>query len=177
VKLPEEMLTERLRLRPPSSDDAESIFSRYARDPEVCRYMLWPAHRSVNDTYAWLNSIGGEGPAVRLLFDRASGELLGSIGGKADGTRVEFGYCLARDAWGSGLATEAARAFVAAVLQNESIWRIQAFCDVENRASARVLEKTGFTLEGTLRRYMVMPNLSDAPRDMLCYAKVRAEPV
>jgi RimJ/RimL family protein N-acetyltransferase len=55
-----------------------------------------------------------------------------------------------------------------------TIWRIQAFCDVENRASARVLEKAGLTFEGTLRRYMVLPNLSDAPRDMLCYAKVRA---
>jgi [ribosomal protein S5]-alanine N-acetyltransferase len=36
-----------------------------------------------------------------------------------------------------------------------------------------VLEKTGLTLEGILRRYLVFPNLGDAPRDVFCYAKVR----
>ena len=59
-------------------------------------------------------------------------------------------------------------------MANPSIWRVQAFCDVENRASVRVLEKSGLTLEGTLRRYMVLPNLGDIPRDLCCYAKVRA---
>jgi RimJ/RimL family protein N-acetyltransferase len=44
---------------------------------------------------------------------------------------------------------------------------------VENRASARVLEKAGLQLEGTLRRYLVLPSLGYAPRDMLCYATVR----
>ena len=47
-------------------------------------------------------------------------------------------------------------------MNEPAIWRVQAFCDVENRASARVLEKAGLTLEGTLRRYMVLPNLGDA---------------
>jgi RimJ/RimL family protein N-acetyltransferase len=60
-------------------------------------------------------------------------------------------------------------------MEDASIWRVQAFCDLANRASARVLEKAGLTLEGTLRRYMVMPNLSAAPRDMLCYSKVRED--
>jgi [ribosomal protein S5]-alanine N-acetyltransferase len=59
------------------------------------------------------------------------------------------------------------------VLDRPDIWRLQAFCDLENRASARVLEKAGLTLEGILRRYMVFPNLGDVPRDVYCYAKVR----
>jgi RimJ/RimL family protein N-acetyltransferase len=50
---------------------------------------------------------------------------------------------------------------------------VQAFCDLENRASARVLEKCDLKLEGTLRRYMVLPNLGAAPRDVFCYATVR----
>ena len=74
-----------------------------------------------------------------------------------------FGYCLARDTWGHGIATEAARAFVASVLENPAICRIQAYCDVENRASARVLEKVGLELEGTLRQYLVLPNLGESP--------------
>jgi RimJ/RimL family protein N-acetyltransferase len=173
VNLPEELLTQRLRLRPPTKADARLIFERYGSDPEVCRYMSWRPHRSLDDALAFLKRASDEGRAVRLIFLRDTGQLVGSVGGRPDGHRVEFGYCVARDSWGQGIATEAARAFVAAVLEDPMIQRVQAFCDVENLASARVLEKTGLTLEGTLRQYMMMPNISDSPRDMLCYAKVR----
>src|SRR5688572_16063721 len=70
-------------------------------------------------------------------------------------------------------ATEATRAFLDSVMAEPTNWRIQAFCDVENTASARVLEKIGLTFEGTLRRYMVLPNLGEVPRDVHCYAKVK----
>jgi RimJ/RimL family protein N-acetyltransferase len=108
-----------------------------------------------------------------LIFSSESGELLGSVGGAIEKHRMQFGYCLARDAWGKGFATEAARAFLAAAFELPNLWRIQAFCDLENPASARVLEKAGLKREGILRRYMVMPNLGDVPRDLYCYAKVR----
>ena len=71
------------------------------------------------------------------------------------------------------MSRKAAAAFVDAVMAQPMIWRIQAFCDVENVASARVLQKIGLTFEGTLRRYMVLPNLGDVPRDVRCYARVR----
>ena len=86
---------------------------------------------------------------------------------------MQFGYCLARDAWGRGFATEAATAFVAQAAVRPDLWRIQAYCDTENNASARVLEKAGLKLEGTLRRYLVLPNLGPDPRDVFMYAKVR----
>jgi RimJ/RimL family protein N-acetyltransferase len=180
MKLPECLLTERLRLRPPTEADAEQMFARYAQDAEVCRYMNWTPHQSIDDTREYLrrivkaNDVGSS--ADYLIFSRASCELIGSVGGRLIDTQptlMQFGYCLARDGWGHGLATEAARAFGGAVMGEPTIWRLQAFCDVENRASARVLEKAGLAFEGTLRRYMVLPNLGDAPRDMLCYAKVR----
>jgi RimJ/RimL family protein N-acetyltransferase len=181
MKLPDEILTERLKLRPPTAADADRIFARYAQDERVCRYMSWTPHLAISDTRAYLERVVTENSqgssAGYLIFLREAGELLGSIGGAVQGTRVQFGYCLARDAWGHGYATEAARAFVTAAMSDPSIWRIQAFCDIQNRPSARVLEKIGLTLEGTFRRYMVLPNLGDAPRDMFCYAKVRNEPL
>ena len=67
--------------------------------------------------------------------------------------------------WGAGL--------VAVWLAEPTIWRVQAYCDLENAASARVLEKAGLTREGILRRYIVTPNLSDEPRDVYVYARVR----
>lgn len=175
--LPPELVTSRLRMRPPTESDAERIFARYGQDPHVSRYMSWTPHRSIDDTREFLWRIVGDNEqgtsAGYLIFSRGSDELLGSVGGGIQGPRMQFGYCLARDAWGQGFATEAVREFVAAATAQPSIWRVQAFCDVENRASARVLEKAGLTLEGTLRRYMVLPNMGGEPRDMLCYAVVR----
>jgi RimJ/RimL family protein N-acetyltransferase len=177
MAFPIEILTERLRLRPPTESDAERIFLRYGHDPQVSRYMSWTPNRSIDDTHEYLRRIVNENEqgssAGYLIFSREGGELLGSVGGRIHRPFIEFGYCLARDAWGRGIATEAARAFIAEALVQPEIWRVQAFCDVENRASARVLEKAGLTLEGKLRCYMVMPNLGEEPRDMLCYAKVR----
>jgi len=59
-------------------------------------------------------------------------------------------------------------------LESAEIYRIWAVCDVENTASARLLERVGMELEGTLRRWLVHPNVSDSPRDCLCYSIVKA---
>ena len=57
----------------------------------------------------------------------------------------------------------------------EAIFRIWAVCDLDNFASARVLEKAGMQREGVLRRYILHPNISSEPRDVYCYATVRAK--
>jgi RimJ/RimL family protein N-acetyltransferase len=44
---------------------------------------------------------------------------------------------------------------------------------VDNVASARLLESVGMQREGILRRWIFHPNISDSPRDCLCYAVVK----
>jgi [ribosomal protein S5]-alanine N-acetyltransferase len=58
-------------------------------------------------------------------------------------------------------------------MRQNDIWRIGAVCDVENRASARVMEKAGLAREGILRRWLVHPNISGEPRDCFSYALTR----
>jgi [ribosomal protein S5]-alanine N-acetyltransferase len=58
-------------------------------------------------------------------------------------------------------------------MRQGDIWRIGAVCDVENLASARVMEKSGLEREGILRRWLVHPNISPEPRDCFSYAKCR----
>ena len=53
------------------------------------------------------------------------------------------------------------------------IFRVWATCDVDNVASARLLESVGMQLEGTLCAWILHPNVSDTPRDCLCYAVVK----
>jgi RimJ/RimL family protein N-acetyltransferase len=83
-----------------------------------------------------------------------------------------LGYVLRASAWGKGLMTEAVRAVLAAAFQLPDVWRVSAYCDVDNLASARVMDKAGMQLEGRLRRF-TMHNISAEPRDVLVYAKVR----
>lgn len=66
---------------------------------------------------------------------------------------LELGYALLdREQWGKGLMTEAAGLVVDYVFSTERVNRLEIRCDVENRASARVAEKLGFTHEGIARQ-------------------------
>jgi RimJ/RimL family protein N-acetyltransferase len=175
-KAPERLSTDRLVLRRPRAEDAEAIFARYAGDAEVTRYLGFPRHRDVADTRAFLalsDDQWARWPAGPLLIEDQSGRLLGSTGFAFETEyRAATGYVLARDAWGSGYATEALGAVVA-LAPSLGIRRLYALCHPDHRASAHVLEKCGFTLEGTLRRHSVYPNLDTRePLDAACYAVV-----
>ena len=166
--------TERLILRPPRADDAEAIFARYASDPRVTRYLGWPTHRSIEDTRGFLNFCAAEWqrwPAGPFLIEsRETRALLGSTGLGFDASdQAATGYVLAHDAWGVGYATEALAAMrdLGARL---GLSRLYALCHPQHRASARVLDKCGFTLESTLKAHSEFPNLEPGvPADVCCY--------
>ena len=98
---------------------------------------------------------------------------IGMIDIRPRSQRVDYGYVLSRRYWGHGYMSEALSCLVEWSLDQPGVWRASAFCDWENHASARVMEKAGMTFEGVLRRYSVMPNASSEPRDCRMYAKVR----
>ena len=79
---------------------------------------------------------------------------------------VSLGYVLKRSEWGKGYMTEAVRSVIEDSFKHPEIYRVWAVCDVENPASARVMEKVGMVREGRLARYIVHPNISDEPRDV-----------
>ena len=59
-----------------------------------------------------------------------------------------MGYCLTREAWGRGIATEAARRLRDFGFDTLGAHRIRALADIENEASIRVLKKLGMLYEG-----------------------------
>jgi len=52
MKMPEQIETERLILRPLPVDDGSAIFSGWAQDKEVTRYLTWRPHKSLEQTAA-----------------------------------------------------------------------------------------------------------------------------
>ena len=56
------------------------------------------------------------------------------------------------------------------IFENTGIIRLYAEPYARNKASCRVLEKSGFKLEGTLRKCAVKNGITE---DMLMYAKIK----
>ena len=178
MKPPEVIETDRLRLRRPVMEDAAAIFSTYAQDPEVARFVSWSVHSSVDVTRKFVEEDCVAGWKTGQVFPwlitlAAGGDVAGIIDLRPVATRAEIGYVLARRYWGRGLMTEAARAVVEWALAERAIYRVWAVVDLENPASQRVLEKVGMTREGVLRRWVVMPRQGPAPRDVWCFARVK----
>ena len=170
---PPRLETGRLILRALTPDDAPAIFA-YSSDPEVTRYLVWDAHRSVKDTEAFLDlTMGryesGDAPDWGMVY-KGDGRLVGTSGFVAwerEHARAEVGYVLHRDYWGMGLTAEALGALFSFGFRSMDLNRIEARCFAENTASARVMEKAGMTYEGTMRGREF---LKGEYRDMKLYA-------
>jgi RimJ/RimL family protein N-acetyltransferase len=161
--LQEQLETPRLRLRRPIPLDAQAIFSRYASDAEVTKYLAWPRHQSIEDTKTFLHHADAEWSQWQigafLIEDRESGVILGSTGVHPLTTKVAMvGYVLARDAWGRGVATEALASIIS-LAQLRGFQRLSASCHVDHVASARVLQKSGFLELAGQHKPLTFPNL------------------
>jgi ribosomal-protein-alanine N-acetyltransferase len=171
-KLPLELSGEFCRLRPYRAGDAGALRS-VADDFMVARWMTrrFPHPYTRADAEEW---IGIATSAPLSLAIEVEGSLAGGIGveqfgGERGGTAM-FGYWLGRDYWGRGIGTDAARTLTDHALRDRGLRRLEATVFVPNVASARVLQKCGFTLEATLPAYYVDRN--DAVCDGLLYGRV-----
>jgi [ribosomal protein S5]-alanine N-acetyltransferase len=169
--------TRRLLLRQPQLDDALPIFTTYAQDPDVTRYLVWRPHTSVANTEAFLECClrgwqhGTE--YTYVITDAQSHHLFGMVSLRLSGFAASLGYVLARHAWGQAIMAEAIQPVIDWTLNLPAIFRVWAVCDVDNRASARVMEKVGMHQEGLMRRGVLHPNISSEPRDCWLYARVK----
>ena len=107
--------TERLILRTVTVDDAEAIF-KWASDPDVNKYMIYPIHPNVEVTREWLKSrdIDGTDEFDLGFVLKETGELIGQGGlfYKDDLDAWNIGYNLRKDYWGQGLVPEAIQAII-----------------------------------------------------------------
>ncbi len=153
--------TERLVLRPYREEDAAEVY-RVFSDPEVFRYTPDTVYASIETARAfireamWLAATFDPPSTFRhflAVLRRADGRYLGmaGVGGvEYDRTQNEIFYILAREAWGQGYATEAAREVLRYAFRDLGIPRVIGIVQAANVASARVLEKVGLRRAGTV---------------------------
>ncbi len=151
------MLTSRLLLRPLRAADAP-VLAAYRSDPGVARYQPWSAPYTVQDATMLIEELVQTDPALPGWFQygierRADGALLGDLGVHLHENRVQadIGFTLAAEHQGLGYGTEAVRRILDYLLTERGLHKVSAECDARNVASARLLTRAGFRLEGRLR--------------------------
>jgi RimJ/RimL family protein N-acetyltransferase len=148
------METERLYLLPWHVDDW-TAFRPIAADPEVMRYITggipWDDDQIVAFIRRQITQHEEHGFCLWKLVEKTSSRLIGFCGLQPvnlEGvTEIEIGWWLARDRWGLGLATEAARHALADAVERSGVNRVIAIARPANAASRHVMEKLGMRYE------------------------------
>ena len=150
--------THRLILRRFREEDAQEMFENWASDPEVTRYLTWPAHADVSVTRRvladWIPRYEDGLYFQWAMQLKENGSLIGSIAAVQVDERTEaaeIGYCMGRKYWGRGLMPEALRAVADYLFDTVGVNRAWARHSVMNPKSGRVMAKAGMRKEGVLR--------------------------
>lgn len=138
-------------LRKWTEKDIESLL-KHANNIKIAKFLTnqFPYPYTKEDGQKFLSFVTGEW-ADKILAIDIKGEAVGSIGvfpqTDIHEKNAEMGYWLSEMYWGKGIMTEAIRQMCEYGFRQFDITRIYARPFGTNRASQKVLEKAGFTLE------------------------------
>jgi ribosomal-protein-alanine N-acetyltransferase len=164
----------RCTIREWRADDAIDL-ARHANDTLIAANLrdAFPNPYRVDDANLFLARVIRDQPTMNFCLDidgSAAGGIGLRLGSDVHHRTAEFGYWLGRSYWNRGIMSEAVGVFSDAALEAFDLRRLYAEPFANNTASARVLEKAGFILEGRLKN-----NVMKAGQllDSLVYARTR----
>ncbi|OMD49567.1 GNAT family N-acetyltransferase [Paenibacillus borealis] len=180
LSIPESFESERLLIRAPHWGDGLAVNEAVKESIEELRpWMPW-ANKvpTVEESEASIRRSRLEflerTDLRLLLFRKETGELIGSSGlHRIDwqSRKFEIGYWVHSSFARQGYITEAVDAITKYAIQELQANRIEIRCDSRNVQSARIAERSGFTLEGTLRNDKC--DVTGTLRHTMIFAKVR----
>ncbi|MBN1942223.1 MAG: GNAT family N-acetyltransferase [Phycisphaerae bacterium] len=182
VPFPLEIVTDRLILRSPELSHAEPMYeAKQESIPELRQWMPWAREetdieKGKENIRKAIDEFKAQTAFWILLFDRKTGQLVGSSGYprvNLSVPKVEIGYWLRTSRTGEGLCTEAVIAQTQYAFETLHVQRVEIRCDDNNERSWRVAQRTGFTLEGILRRDCL--DLDGRPRNTRVYSMLPEE--
>lgn len=164
----------RFVLRPFRRGDEESLQANI-NNPNIYRYTLHiPYPYTMKDAREWVDSNlksrkDSDGSRIHFALDMG-GEVVGSIGlTNIDGHKAEVGYWLAEKHWNKGIMPKALSLVEKYAFGEMGLRRIYAKVFEPNKRSVRALEKSGYSLEGEMRKEIVKDGKY---YDVLLYSKV-----
>lgn len=164
-----ELLSARLRLRPLGLQDGQALRG----DPAV----LGGMHKLPRMLDGWVADLlaGESGELTWALGPRGNRTLSGCLGmlnASLDDDEAELSYWIAPVYRRQGYASEALARIIDYLFEDEKLERLRGSCYRHNRAAARVLEKCGMQLRGTLQR-VARPDGQQG--DLLLFSLSRAD--
>lgn len=167
--------TERLILRTPLQEDAGAMHALWHSEFVGKYNVLTPM--SLEKMREKLAEDAESGTVVHLVL-KSTGQVIGMIGMDEDSLRwqadsVMIDYFLGQEHARKGYMTEALRAFIPHIFQDESVSLVSARVFADNTASKALMEKLGFVCEGMLRHAVRSPD--GVIHDDLLYSILRAE--
>lgn len=151
--------TDRLILRRYVGEDAAAMYENWASDPEVTKYLTWPAHPSPEVSQmvidSWISSYSDQSCyhwaiVLKADGDRPVGDIAVVQMDEAT-SKAQIGYCIGRAWWHQGITSEALQAVMDFLFDRVDVRRIEARHDPRNVNSGKVMAKCGMKYEGTLR--------------------------
>ena len=113
-----------------------------------------------------------------FIFAAAGDPLLGAVTlsnvRRGVAQTASAGYWIGTPHMGQGRMTAALRLLAPFAFRNLHLHRLEAGCVVDNLASVRVLEKSGFSREGLARQYL---RINGGWRDHLLFARLSGDAV
>jgi RimJ/RimL family protein N-acetyltransferase len=141
--------TERLVLRPVAEADLDAIVTwigDFAVAGMLARVPHPYARADAESFLAATREAAGRNIALTIADDQG---VVGGLGLTGLRSEREFGYWLAKPAWGKGYATEAGRAFLDFLFGEAGLDIVRSGVFHDNPRSLRVQEKLGFERIGT----------------------------
>lgn len=142
-----------ITIRPWKQDDLDDLVL-YANNRNVWNNLrnYFPHPYTTESGLAWLEKVvDAPLPAINFAIE-ADGTVAGGIGLILNGDvyikSAEVGYWIGEPFWGKGVATEALRQITEYAFATFDLVRLYAEVFESNKASMRVLEKTGITWKG-----------------------------
>lgn len=144
------LTTERLRLRPITSDDGGAIIS-LINNLEVTRWLTRVPHPYTHDDLRhFLEAIAPNEAVWRICRRTEDDTPMGVIGltPSESGAFAELGYWLGQPYWGQGYMSEAAAAVVNHAFEDLKLSFLISGYFAGNQGSSRILRKIGFIKTG-----------------------------
>lgn len=145
--------TDRLLLRPFTSEDTNDVFECWESDTEVAKYMFWTSHNDIEKTKEWIafeiGQIEKEDWYRFAIVLKETNELMGTalIYFEEEVDCWEIGYNLGKEYWSKGYTTEAMKRVMEFAIEELGISQIVGRYAKENPASGNVMKKLGFQYE------------------------------
>lgn len=152
------LVTERLVLRKLTYNDAEDVFTNWASDGVVTKFLNWQEHENISVTHDYIASLSEQynNPETYVweIELKKIGKVIGSISAICNQKlqSATISYCIGRPWWNQKITREALNTLIAFFMEEVGVNRIESCHDSRNVAAGKVLLSSGFQLEGTFRQ-------------------------